>query len=126
MEKDEGPLHRPRVSILLPIQSPGEVDVEMVERIIRTLYEDERMREVLSAQPDPPALPYMTLSELGGLPASEGMPLLISEIGVLTVPSPAGGAETVEELIRQIAPDARVEAAGTYRAQNDLPPIGDK
>lgn len=116
MGADEHPAEQTRVSILLPLGEAGEVDVGVVEQVVRALYEDEGMRQVLAERPDPPAPAYTTLSELRGLPPPEDVPFLTPEIGLLSVPAPAGGARAVEELVRRVAPGARVKAVGAYRA----------
>jgi hypothetical protein len=116
LEADEHPAERTRVSILLPLGEAGAVDVGLVEEVVRALYEDEGMREVLAERPDPAAPAYTTLSELRGLPPPEDVPFLTPELGLLSVPTPAGGVKSLEALVRRVAPGASVKAVGTYRA----------
>ena len=125
MGEEEPRTQTPRVSILLPLRDEGGVDLETVERIVGALYEDPRTREVLAARPDPAERAYATLSDLKGLPPAEDVPFLIREIGVLTVPSPAGGARAVEELLRDVAPEAQVQEVGGYRLPEDVRPKDD-
>lgn len=99
--------------------------METVERVVGALYADPNMREVLAARPDRAGRGYATLSDLKGLPPAEDVPFLIQEIGVLTVPSPSGGARAVEELLREVAPEAQVREVGEYRLPEDVRPKDD-
>lgn len=125
MGEDERRTQTPRVSILLPVRDDGGVDTETVKRIVDALYADPGAREVLAARPDPAGRAYATLSDLKGLPPAEDVPFLIQEIGVLTVPSPAGGARAVGELLREVAPEAQVREVGEYRLPEDVRPKDD-
>jgi hypothetical protein len=99
------------INVLLPQSWTMRSDPDVVERVVRALHDHPGTRQALHpVSPGQPA--YVRLSDLGGRPPPPGVPFLNEAVGVLSVPTPRGGASEVEAALRGVAPPGtRVEAA---------------
>lgn len=102
------------VNVLLPVSWTTQPDARVVERLVRALREHPVTRSaLLTTGPDEPL--YLDLTDLAGRPPPRGIPVLNEDIGVLSVPVPAGDAAVVEVAIREVAPrGTRVEPAAEF------------
>ncbi len=103
------------VNILLPPSWLERTHLDLVDRIVRALYEHPQTRAAIEAAGGGTATGeprYVSLSELQRGAPPPGVPFLNAAIGVITVPSPRGGVQAVEAAIKEVAPPGtKVEQA---------------
>ena len=100
-----------------------ETDRELAETVVRALYRSDDIRAAMAAagsRATADSSRYMTLADLDGAPPPPGVPLLISEIGVLSCPAPPEGIDAAAASVRGVAEGVRVEEVGVYRASTAL------
>jgi hypothetical protein len=107
------------VNVLLPPSWTTQSDPRLVERLVRALHDDPATGGALEAA-GPDRRLYLRLADLAGQAPPPRTPILNEDIGVLSVPVPAGDASAVEAAIRAVAPPGtRVEAAADFRIAGD-------
>lgn len=104
---------------------PRETDPALVRDVLQALARQPATRGALEVAGMEPSgeIPYVSISDLGPIGPPIGMPVLIQEIGVLSVPPPAPaaeGAQMVQQAVQGVQPGIEVEPTVTYYTMSEF------
>jgi subtilisin family serine protease len=102
---------------------PQEIDINQVERVIDAVYKSRPMVAAMEAGGGGPAAGgprYVSMAEWHDVGPPEGVPVLIPEIGVISMPAPEGGASAAQSAVAAVGEGVRAEPSGWCRAVSAL------